>query len=193
MLGRRSSAPDRRWRTGVASATVPLMLLLAALLGAPAQAEPVDLATQQYSKTTRDGWNLAPAWVITELPMANMALSDGRAMLDMDNIHIKADACGGDVAIRSSTDSRGTNVDFMGDEDQRLIGMPGSRLGNAPFRMSQVGPTTSVRTTTGTGGVGAHSTNLAGGLEDPHGNPSPVPAPGNEGTYVETPPIPGAG
>ena len=58
MLGRRSSAPDRRGRTGVASATVPLMLLLAALLGAPAQAEPVDLATQQYSKTTRDGWHL---------------------------------------------------------------------------------------------------------------------------------------
>jgi hypothetical protein len=82
------------------------MLLLAALLGAPAQAEPVDLATQQYSKTTRDGWNLAPAWVITELPMANMALSDGRAMLDIDNIHIKADACGGDVTIRSSTAPR---------------------------------------------------------------------------------------
>jgi hypothetical protein len=30
-----------------------------------------------------------------------MALSDGRAMLDIDNIHIKADACGGDVTIRS--------------------------------------------------------------------------------------------
>jgi hypothetical protein len=39
--------------------------------------------------------------VITELPLANMALSDGRAMLDIDNIHIKADACGGDVTIRS--------------------------------------------------------------------------------------------
>lgn len=40
--------------------------------------------------------------VIVELPMANMALnSDGRAMLDIDNIHVKADACGGDVTIRS--------------------------------------------------------------------------------------------
>jgi MspA len=40
--------------------------------------------------------------VIVEVPMANMALSpDGRAMLDLDNIHIKADACGGDVTIRS--------------------------------------------------------------------------------------------
>jgi hypothetical protein len=40
--------------------------------------------------------------VIVDLPMANMALSeDGRAMLDLDNIHIKADACGGDVTIRS--------------------------------------------------------------------------------------------
>jgi hypothetical protein len=40
--------------------------------------------------------------VIVEVPMANMALSgDGRAMLDIDNIHIKADACGGDVSIRS--------------------------------------------------------------------------------------------
>jgi hypothetical protein len=194
MFGRRSSERGWRSRGGVAGATVSLMVLLAALAGAPAQAEPVDLATQQYSKTTRDGWHLtlsidnervnsvpnlaaalnsregfvtlsatatatggsAPitdslfiagyqlgcqsdvssgAWesaalrqrasvgmpsgvnvgggvtgfiqtviqpgVITELPLANMALSDGRAMLDIDNIHIKADACGGDVTIRS--------------------------------------------------------------------------------------------
>jgi len=40
--------------------------------------------------------------VIVEVPMSNMALSpDGRAMLDLDNIHIKADACGGDVTLRS--------------------------------------------------------------------------------------------
>ena len=40
--------------------------------------------------------------VIVEVPMMNMALSpDGRAMLDLDNIHIKADACGGDVTVRS--------------------------------------------------------------------------------------------
>ena len=40
--------------------------------------------------------------VIVDLPLANMALSsDGQAMLDIDNIHIKADACGGDVSIRS--------------------------------------------------------------------------------------------
>jgi hypothetical protein len=40
--------------------------------------------------------------VIVEVPMTNMALSpDGRAMLDIDNIHIKADACGGFVTIRS--------------------------------------------------------------------------------------------
>jgi hypothetical protein len=40
--------------------------------------------------------------VIVDLPLANMALSDsGKAMLDIDNIHIKADACGGDVTIRS--------------------------------------------------------------------------------------------
>ena len=194
MLGRRSSVRGRWWRAGVAGVTVPLMVPLAALAGAPAQAEPVDMATQQYSKTTRDGWhltlsidnervnsvpNLAAAvnsregfvtlsatatatggsapitdslfiagyqlgcqsdvssglgmggiasanasvgvpsgvnvgggvtgfiqtviqpGVITELPLANMALSDGRAMLDIDNIHIKADACGGDVTIRS--------------------------------------------------------------------------------------------
>jgi hypothetical protein len=195
MVDRRSSVRGRWWHAGVAGATVPLMVLLAALAGAPAQAEPVDLANQQYSKTTRDGWhltlsidnervnsvpNLAAAvnsregfvtlsatetatggsapitdslftagyqlgcqsdvssglgiggiasanasvgmpsgvnvgggltgfiqtviqpGVITELPMANMALGDdGRAMLDIDNIHIKADACGGDVTIRS--------------------------------------------------------------------------------------------
>ncbi|MGH3725855.1 MAG: MspA family porin [Mycobacterium sp.] len=40
--------------------------------------------------------------VITDLPLANMAMSDsGKAMLDVDNLHIKADACGGDVTIRS--------------------------------------------------------------------------------------------
>jgi hypothetical protein len=40
--------------------------------------------------------------VITDLPMSNMALSDsGRAVLDIDNIHVKADACGGAVTVRS--------------------------------------------------------------------------------------------
>jgi hypothetical protein len=92
-----------------------------------------------------------------------------------------------------STDSRGTSVDIMGDADRTLLGMPGSRLGNSPFRISQVGPTNGVRTTSGSGGVGVGSTNLAGGLEDPHGDAAPVPAPGNEGTFAETPPVPGAG
>src|ERR1700694_5928561 len=194
MFGRQSAERGRRWRAGIAGATALLMVLLAELAGTPAQAEPVDMANQQYSKTTRDGChltlsidnervnsipNLAAALnsregfvtlsatatatggsapipdslsiagyqlrcqsdvssglgiggiasanasvgvpsgvnvgggltgfiqtviqpgVITELPMANMALSDGRAMLDIDNIHIKADACGGDVTIRS--------------------------------------------------------------------------------------------
>ena len=194
MVGRRPSERARRWRAGIASATAPLLTLVAVLGASPSQAEPVDMANQQYSKTTRDGWhltlsidnervnsvpNLAAALnsregfatlsatatatggsapitdslfiagyqlgcqsdvssglgiggiasanasvgvpsgvnvgggltgfiqtviqpgVITELPMANMALSDGRAMLDIDNIYIKADACGGDVTIRS--------------------------------------------------------------------------------------------
>lgn len=40
--------------------------------------------------------------VIVDLPLSNMALGDGgQAMIDIDNIHIKADACGGDVTIRS--------------------------------------------------------------------------------------------
>ena len=95
--------------------------------------------------------------------------------------------------ILDSTDSRGTNVEIMGGDDRTLLGMPGSRLGNSPYRISQVGPTSGVRTTSGSGGVGIGSTNLAGGLEDPDGNPAPVPARGNEGTYVETPPAPGAG
>ena len=194
MLGGRSPEHGRRWRAGVSGTTVSLMFLLAALASAPAEAAPVEMANQQYSKTTRDGWhltlsienervnsvpNLAAALnsregfvtlsatatatggsapitdslfiagyqlgcqsdvssglgiggiasanasagvpsgvnvgggvtgfvqtviqpgVITELPMANMALSDGHAMLDIDNIHIKADACGGDVTLRS--------------------------------------------------------------------------------------------
>lgn len=40
--------------------------------------------------------------VIVDLPMSNMALSPGgTATLSVDNLHIKADACGGDVTIRS--------------------------------------------------------------------------------------------
>lgn len=40
--------------------------------------------------------------VIVDLPMSNMALSpNGHATLDITGLHIKADACGGDVTIRS--------------------------------------------------------------------------------------------
>jgi hypothetical protein len=40
--------------------------------------------------------------VIVDLPLSNMALNkEGKAMLNVDNIHIKADACGGDVTVRS--------------------------------------------------------------------------------------------
>jgi MspA len=39
--------------------------------------------------------------VIVDLPMSNMALSAGQATLDVTNLHVKADACGGDVTIRS--------------------------------------------------------------------------------------------
>jgi MspA len=40
--------------------------------------------------------------VIVDMPMTNMSLNEsGSAMLDIDNLHIKADACGGDVTIRS--------------------------------------------------------------------------------------------
>lgn len=40
--------------------------------------------------------------VIVDLPMTNMTLSPGNtASLGVDNLHIKADACGGDVNIRS--------------------------------------------------------------------------------------------
>jgi len=40
--------------------------------------------------------------VIVDLPMSNMALSSsGHATLAITNLHIKADACGGDVTVRS--------------------------------------------------------------------------------------------
>ncbi|AMW18451.1 MspA family protein [Mycobacteroides chelonae] len=40
--------------------------------------------------------------VIVDLPMSNMALNPaGRATLDVTNLHVKVDACGGDVTIRS--------------------------------------------------------------------------------------------
>src|ERR1700676_5788350 len=75
--------------------------------------------------------------------------------------------------ILDSTDSRGTNVDTNADGNLTLVGTPGSRLGNSSYRISQTGPTSGVRTTTGTGGVGVDATNLVGGLEDPHGYPPP--------------------
>lgn len=60
--------------------------------------------------------------VIVDLPLSNMTLSqDGRAMIDIDNIHIKADACGGDVTVRSyaylrvSTDVAHTQFAVYGD------------------------------------------------------------------------------
>ena len=40
--------------------------------------------------------------VIVDLPMSNMTLSpSGHATLAITNLHVKADACGGDVTIRS--------------------------------------------------------------------------------------------
>lgn len=40
--------------------------------------------------------------IIADLPLSNMALSEGgQAMIDVDNIHVKADGCGGPVSIRS--------------------------------------------------------------------------------------------
>lgn len=60
--------------------------------------------------------------VIVDLPLSNMTLSpNGQAMIDIDNIHIKADACGGDVTIRSyaylriSTEAAHTQFAIYGD------------------------------------------------------------------------------
>jgi len=60
--------------------------------------------------------------VIVDLPLSNMAMDkNGRAVLDVDNLHVKADACGGDVTIRSygylraSTESSHTSFAIYGD------------------------------------------------------------------------------
>ncbi|WP_396885394.1 MspA family porin [Mycolicibacterium sp. CBMA 226] len=60
--------------------------------------------------------------VIVDLPMTNMALSKGNTgSLSVDNLHVKADACGGDVNIRSyaylriSTDTAHTSFAIYGD------------------------------------------------------------------------------
>lgn len=60
--------------------------------------------------------------VIVDLPMTNMALSpSGTASLSIDNLHIKADACGGDVTVRSyaylrvSTEASHTSFAVYGD------------------------------------------------------------------------------
>ena len=56
--------------------------------------------------------NLQPG-VIVDLPMASMPLSPGGlGMLDVTNVHVKADACGGPVTIRSFAYVRiGTDVE----------------------------------------------------------------------------------
>ena len=68
--------------------------------------------------------NLQPG-VITDLPMASMPLgSQGLGMLDVTNLHIKADACGGPVTIRSfaylriSTDIERSEFAIYGDPIQ---------------------------------------------------------------------------
>jgi len=60
--------------------------------------------------------------VIVDLPLSNMALDRrNRAILDVDNLHIKIDACGGDVTVRSygylrvSTESSHTSFAIYGD------------------------------------------------------------------------------
>nr|WP_293335618.1 MspA family porin [Mycobacterium sp.] len=48
------------------------------------------------------GQTVVQPGVIVDLPLSNMTLNDkGHAALDMDDLHIKADACGGEVTIRS--------------------------------------------------------------------------------------------
>lgn len=48
------------------------------------------------------GQTVVQPGVIVDLPLSNMALNNkGEAGLDVDDLHIKADACGGDVTIRS--------------------------------------------------------------------------------------------
>ncbi|SHY05945.1 membrane protein [Mycobacteroides abscessus subsp. abscessus] len=60
--------------------------------------------------------------VIVNLPLGNMVLSRGNTgALDLDNVHLKADACGGDVTIRSfaslrvSTETGHTEFAIYGD------------------------------------------------------------------------------
>lgn len=60
--------------------------------------------------------------MIVDVPLANMVLNEGgTGMLDVDNLHIKADACGGDVTIRSyaylriSTETAHSNFAVYGD------------------------------------------------------------------------------
>jgi hypothetical protein len=48
------------------------------------------------------GQTVVQPGVIVDLPLSNMTLNaQGQAALDMDDLHIKADACGGEVTIRS--------------------------------------------------------------------------------------------
>jgi hypothetical protein len=88
-------------------------------------------------------------------------------------------------------DAAGVGVATNADAGQTRLGMPGSRLGNAPNRIGPYGPAPGVRTSdsaaggvsVGTGGILGPGT-PATDLEDPYGEPPVTPPPGNEGVLL---------
>ncbi|MEW5812767.1 MAG: hypothetical protein AB1925_25375 [Actinomycetota bacterium] len=88
-------------------------------------------------------------------------------------------------------DAAGVGIATNADAAQTGLGMPGSRLGNAPNRIGPYGPAPGVRTSgAGTGGISVGTGGTLGpgtpvtALEDPAGQPAAAPPPGNEAVLL---------
>ena len=80
-------------------------------------------------------------------------------------------------------DAAGVGIATNADPGQSGVGMPGSRLGNAPNRFGPNGPAPGVRTSdSAAGGVNVGATGVSTDLEDPYGRAPVAPPQGNEST-----------
>jgi hypothetical protein len=134
MVDRRSSERARRWRPGIASATALLLTLVAVLGASPAQAEPVDMATQQYSKTTRDGWHLTLSIDnerVNPVPNLAAALNSREGFVTLS---ATATATGGSAPITDSLFIAGYQLSCQSDVSSGL-GIGGIASANASVGM----------------------------------------------------------
>lgn len=123
--------------------------------------------------------------VITAPPCAADPLPPGPSMSDLPALTAPL------KPQLKSTENHGITVETNADEGEDLAGMPGPPRGNSPFRIGLMGPTTGVRTGTGSAGVQIGFTAMSGGLENPEGQAPPTPPPGEEAPAIVPPAPPG--